>query len=265
MNKQPTITHSEKTSANGMYYQRLNVKGTFKINDFSTKPMFGSHYIGVEFRHATDQQSTLVYVSDHVGNPPDIASALSSLKHWLPSQIKIIPGVFQAPIFGELSNQKATVKTFSTLSIISELSKQQINVRRIIDPTQKKYGQIIILLLAFSLLARKKVRFIPSTSPIWWAIQSGMLALVLLISEIMIVNHFIETNYFYATISVKVYNILWWLIPAYIIDCGTRTVIWQYIESKTGLIIPKSVQKFISILIYSLAIFGIIAFVFDKK
>ena len=60
----------------------------------------------------------------------------------------------------------------------------------------------------------------------------------------MIVNHFIETNYFYATISVKVYNILWWLIPAYIIDCGTRTVIWQYIESKTGLIIPK-VQKFI--------------------
>ena len=107
--------------------------------------------------------------------------------------------------------------------------------------------------LAFSPLARKKSASSLQPVPFNVAIQSGMLALVLLISEIMIVNHFIETNYFYANYFsfFKVYNILWWLIPAYIIDCGTRTVIWQYIESKTGLIIPKSVQKFISILIYT--------------
>ena len=56
---------------------------------------------------------------------------------------------------------------------------------------------------------------------------------------------------------------LWWVIPAYYISSAIDQFLWKPIQSHTGTKIPAVLHLFIVILIYVLAILGIMAFVFD--
>lgn len=68
----------------------------------------------------------------------------------------------------------------------------------------------------------------------------------------------------YLEVILIVFNVLWWLIPAFLIDKAIDIFFWKPLEEKTGQNIPTLVHRMLTLVIYSLAIFGVIAYVFKQ-
>lgn len=66
-------------------------------------------------------------------------------------------------------------------------------------------------------------------------------------------------------VIVMVFDSLWWLIPARLMAITLERFVWVPIEEKSGRRIPNVVRLFAAGTIYLLAIFGVIAFVFDQQ
>ena len=64
---------------------------------------------------------------------------------------------------------------------------------------------------------------------------------------------------------VMLFDSLWWIVPARLLAISIERFFWVPIEEKSGRRIPNVVRLFASGSIYLLAIFGIIAFVFDQR
>lgn len=64
---------------------------------------------------------------------------------------------------------------------------------------------------------------------------------------------------------VMFFDTLWWLIPARLIAISLERFMWVPIEERSGRRIPNVVRLFASGSVYLLAIFGVVAFVFDQK
>lgn len=64
---------------------------------------------------------------------------------------------------------------------------------------------------------------------------------------------------------VLFFDTLWWLIPARLIVISLERFLWVPVEEKSGRRIPNVVRLFASGSVYLLAIFGVVAFVFDQK
>lgn len=64
---------------------------------------------------------------------------------------------------------------------------------------------------------------------------------------------------------VIIFDTLWWLIPARLLVISLERFLWVPIEERSGRRIPNVVRLFASGSVYLLAIFGVVAFVFDQK
>jgi branched-chain amino acid transport system substrate-binding protein len=60
-----------------------------------------------------------------------------------------------------------------------------------------------------------------------------------------------------------VISILWWITPAYYITSALDEFLWCPIEEKTGNPVPHVLKMFTNILIYALALIGILAYIFE--
>lgn len=61
-----------------------------------------------------------------------------------------------------------------------------------------------------------------------------------------------------------IYSVLWWLVPARLLAMALERFIWAPMENHTGRKIPNVVRRASSILIYTFATFGVVAFVMGK-
>ena len=81
---------------------------------------------------------------------------MNNISNWKPKKIIMIPGVTQEPTFGDPENRNKQITTFSSLNIISEISKEQLNIRRILNPTQQTIAKLAIFILCILLIIGKK-------------------------------------------------------------------------------------------------------------
>jgi branched-chain amino acid transport system substrate-binding protein len=87
----------------------------------------------------------------------------------------------------------------------------------------------------------------------------------LLATEIVLLN---TLNFNTATSHLKyiitLFDVLWWLTPAFLLNQLVKRLLWGPLEEKTGHTVPNVVRIFMSFMIYLLAFFGIVAFVYDQ-
>ncbi|MBD3225803.1 MAG: mechanosensitive ion channel [Caldithrix sp.] len=89
--------------------------------------------------------------------------------------------------------------------------------------------------------------------------------LLLLASENLLVYQMVGIlDIKYLELFQKVYDILWWLVPAYFITRIIEFYLWLPLERKSKQVIPEVVRKMTNFVIFLLAIFGIVSFVFGK-
>ena len=134
-----------------------------------------------------------------------------------------------------------------------------------------------INLPGFILGNTKRVHLSPFLSKIWrddsnyfsssyviWLLQAGVAAILLLSSEILLVEWVTKGIRYKPELVITFFDILWWLIPAMFISTAIKRFIWYPLEKRSRRAIPNVIRIFVTFVIYLLAFFGVIAFVYEQ-
>jgi len=241
---------------------------------FNTK-----HALGVSFRHRELDKNELIYVSDILGTFSFKTherfeqqklknQKLISLNNWKVDRTHSFQNVTELESFGhpKYFEKKATFSTFNANVWIkrSNLVYHDI-ISHQFAPHFLIFTAIMTLLLFMVSYAERHLRYL-------WFVQAIFAFLLLISLEIFLDNVEGKTYVEYISkdietlraIVLTTFDILWWLMPAILLDVAVRRFFWIPLEEKTGRSVPGLMRFLISFIIYSLACFGVIAFVFKQ-
>ena len=156
---EPLVSRLEKQAYDDYYYEKVNVSGTFKISAFDEQPEFGAQFIGIEFQHNSLDQTKVVYVVDQENDQSeksiedqiianiDLENAMSSIKEWVPKSVYFMSDITSVSRHGrsEFDDQKEHI--FSKMSIMLEVSKNKLSIRRVLKPNELFELKIIAVIL----------------------------------------------------------------------------------------------------------------------
>jgi potassium-dependent mechanosensitive channel len=260
-----------------MTYRLYRVKGNFRFNFSDTYRVYGDHLVGVAFSHNTLNKNNLQYVVDVLGvalKPGETmrnkleqtravkpASGFVIDRAWI-SQDIVPEGTLGNPAYVGFA---ADEPEFSQIDLGIIIQKGEIKIRDFIPAEFFIYIAIFALVgmvFAVGMDRRERGRF--------WAAQSWFLRLVswpaMLLSTGNLALDFATQNLpeHYIDIMILVYELLWWLIPARIFSIALERFLWTPLEDHTERAIPNVIRVFGSVIVYTFAGCGIVAFVFDQ-
>jgi potassium-dependent mechanosensitive channel len=61
------------------------------------------------------------------------------------------------------------------------------------------------------------------------------------------------------------FDLVWWALPAFLLNLAIERFVWLSMEARTGQVIPNIIRNFVASIIYIVATFGAIAFVFNQQ
>ena len=107
--------------------------------------------------------------------------------------------------------------------------------------------------------------------PVVWLGVLLLIGGILVVFSILLLsleNHVVQDfskymEYEELRLIVLFFGLLWWLIPASLLVLAINLFIWRPLEAKTGQNVPILVRRAITFIIFMLASFGIIAFIFN--
>jgi branched-chain amino acid transport system substrate-binding protein len=297
--KKPTKGISVKLvkdySINGETYKRYHVKGRFKT-DMKQNYALGKQDIFVKFRHREENLFKLNYVSDFINSNKGIfnlehnklnPNIIDDSRLVLYDSFSYL-GISHKTILGspEELNQSDKFSQF--------ISKYQIkstiwSFRGIATQFNTKFSgreDAIDMALTFLLLSMSCSLFIftvyaqreqvfEKTSNYWWLLQLPIILFILLFAELVFsqglynLKYAADTRFNIEEIDALMlymrYGIafLWWLIPAYYITSAFDQFLWRPIEKQTGTDVPSILRLFVTLIIYALALLGILSFVIE--
>jgi potassium efflux system protein len=260
-----------------MTYRLYRAKHTFVMDYADANRAYGEHLVGISFSHKTLNRNNLLYVVDVLGlglnSGGSVMGALRE-KNALPSSTgwEMERAWISQDVVGKTSAGNpdyvgfaATDPLFSQVDLGIVVKEIQINVRDFIPAEYFLYIGIFGLLgiiFAVTMDRRERGRF--------WSVQSWGLrvvawpAFLLAASNLSLdiaVRHLSDA---YVDKIVMVFDCLWYIVPARLVGIAIERFVWQPLEDHTERTIPNVIRVFASVAIYSLASFGIIAFVFDQ-
>lgn len=259
-------------------YRLYSVKGRFKGNLYSSKHQISliQQLLGVHFRHRDLDRNHLIYVIDFLGMELTTKTSLleklkkiqerSALDKWTLEEVNIFQGIFKQK---KLGNPKYLVPgnttEYSTFNAEALISSNAYAYYALV-PSQFVLGLLIfsgvmtLLMIVWSYKDNKVKRL-----KYLWIFQVIFLFLLLISTEIFVIRWIIED---FHTIQLEtvigIFEVLWWLIPAILLNMAVERFLWLQLEETTGRTIPNLMRFVTALLIYTLALFGILAFVFEK-
>jgi potassium efflux system protein len=260
-------------------YRLYKVKGKFAFDFTDTFRQYGTHVAGISLTHNSLNENNLLYVKDVLGMGLDSgATVLDKIKDqhalnpnlgflidraWV-SQDIVAKGTKGNP---DYVGYGSADPAFSKVDLGILVKPDEFNARDFIPNEFFIYIGIFGLLgalFAIGMDRKEKGRF--------WALQSWCLRLVawpaLLIGggniALDMVFKNVSSNNAIDTV-VMVYSLLWWFVPARLVAIAAERFVWQPLEDHTERSIPNVIRVFGSVVIYSFAGFGVIAFVFDQQ
>jgi len=271
---------------NQITYQEYAISGTFLMDTFPASYVFNSHLVGIQFRHRTLSQDQLLFVPDLSNQKaiPDLydgtyqlietidqQSELSTIRvnsNWTIPIKRSCQDRIEKSILGNphyLNSDKNEIQ-FSRFTTWVQMTKNVFSIRGIFPLNQSYYLFIINASLILLLIVAENKTILKSYLKTMWFIQCVALILLLLSVEIIICNHFEKTlSSFQLSMIRKTFDILWWLIPTYLINMAIKRFLFFPLEARMGFRIPNIVPRFTSWIMYLLAFMGIIAFVFNQE
>jgi potassium efflux system protein len=190
---------------------------------------------------------------------------LSPASGWVMTRVWFFPKIVKEYSAGDPDhlNVPEGVVEYSRFNAAVQIKKDQFTLRGIIP---RLYAQnlmvisgIVFLLLTF---------FVKSDQTLFkfliWFLQVIFASLLLLSGEIKFADWLAENvNTSLRKSIVKVFDILWWLIPAFLVNVASERFIWTPLEDKLGAM-PNIIRHFFTLFIYFMALIGIIVFVYEQ-
>lgn len=262
----------------GLKYKLFEVKGVFGYNFSKVNRPYGTVLIGFDFAHRTLNRNNLQYVTDvlGIGLAGDTTfqqilernQVLSQNLDWDIDRAWVSQEIVPIGTRGDPTyvGHGSVDPLFSRITMGVLTSPARINVRDFVQEEYFVYLAIFgVLGTIFAVIMDRKKhgRF--------WSAQSWMLRVmawpVLLLAGGNLLLDFavLELQDSYVDMIVLVYDCLWWIIPARLCGIALERFLWVPLEQHTRRMVPNVIRMFGSLNIYILAVFGIIAFVFDQK
>jgi len=266
----------EEKAVDGLTYRRYHVKGKFKADSLHRYAL-GQHTLQVSFRHRELNENNLVYVTDTLGMGLDKdttlaerlqeAQVLNPASGWV---IKTVSFFQDASIKKSLGDPEILAlpggaATYSRFNVAAQIERREFTLRRLLS-FELALGLLAASLLALIVLSLPVVsRFIRIPGYVIWGLKVIFAFLLLISGEIVLIDWLLDdldrANF---SLMILVFDILWWMVPASLLNSAVQHFIWTPLEEKTERSIPGVVRNFVAFIIYLLAIFGVIAFVFDR-
>lgn len=253
-------------------YHIYKVRSRFRADFLTSQYAYKQHILGVQFHHRYFTRNNLIYVTDLLGMGDDPlktmkeTQVLSPASGWLLDQVRFFQDVAKKFSLGDpnyLNVQGGTIE-YSRFNAGIEIKKNEFTLRGTI-PESYAYNLLlasIIVILVLNIFS-KKFRHL---SKLVWFLQAILAFILLLSGEVLLIKGLADQLDIYEIKSIiRIFDILWWLIPAFLLNLASESFIWTPIEEKSGRLIPNIVRLFLAFIIYFLAVVGIIAFVYEQQ
>jgi len=259
-------------------YRLYKVKGHFKGNLHSSKPHISltQQLLGVSFRHGDLDRNHIIYVIDFLGMELTKETSLldkiqelqeqSTLDNWTLEDFNFFQGILKQKILGNpkylLPGNSIEYSTFNADILISS----KAYAYHTFIPSQFVLGFLVFsgimtLLMILVSYKKNKVKYLKYI----WIFQVIFLFLLLISTEIFVIRWIIEDFHLVPLETViRVFEVLWWIIPAILLNMAIERFFWLPLEETTGRTVPTLMRFVTALVIYTLALFGIIAFVFER-
>jgi len=273
-----------ESETNGhLEYRRYQVKGKFKTNFLSGHTMHRCQVVGFQFHHPTMKRNQLIFVPDRVGmdlktfdsfiNNLIEQKVIASLHEWSLDKSWLFQSILKKESLGKLEYLNSTDHTanYSMFNAGIRIKKSSMSIRGLITENNAEQWMIICAILILISLVFKN-QFTQQASmfqifPVMYLSVSMCISILFMLSaESFLMNHIIESlNAYYLDAISKIFDSLWWIVPAFYLNSFIKYLVWQPIEHTTRQKIPNIIRRFASFMIFTLTILGILAFVFDQK
>ncbi len=269
-------TPIDEVVSDGITYRAYEASGRFKV-DFFDSP-YGQHNLSVSFRHRDLTRNNLMYAVDimGIGETGDLPLSeryrqaqklISASTNWMIKNSWFFQDVAAVHPIGHPDFLMSPDKLieFSRFNLGINIQRHSLNLRGLISGQTAKYvlwsSAFSILFLVFAGRHKK----LQSSKTVWFL--QMILAFLLLLSLETVVGNLVseKTTRFYADAVDRIFDILWWFVPAILLNVAVERFAWQSLEKKTGQNVPTILRLFASLTIYLLAFFGVVAFVFDQR
>ncbi len=291
----------KKVDTDQYTYQLYNANGLFRLDYQADPPPFGQHIIGVSFRHENLTHNNMILVTDLIGmGMTEGRSVLDRLiknkvfnasSGWTLNKLFCYQDIKKVNSLGNprYINFKDESVNFSRFNYSTFIKKDAISLRGSMPDNFGLWftllsliGFLLIFLfnqkITFPFLKRIIARKRQSDEAITPAnirdsdhprmknlILMILSFLLLLSSENLFVYQMVGIlDLKYLELLKKAYDILWWLVPAFFITRIVEYYLWLPLERKSNQIIPEVVRKMTNFVIFLLATFGIVSFVFGQ-
>jgi len=267
----------KKTQEKNISHHLYRIKSKFKL-DFLPKHLpFGYHMAGIRFHHNNLTRNNLIYVVDVLGmgtagnsltEQLKKSKVLSPVSGWCIDDVSFFQDIAEESSLGlpKYLNSKKGIIKYSQFNVGILIKKSKFNIREIAS-RNFDYKVLLIsstLLIAIFVLSKRFASL--QLYNVTWFFQTILVFITLLSGEVFILNWMTSKTSIENLKQIKtIFDIFWWLIPAFCLISAISRFIWNPLEEKTGRKIPSVVKRLTSVFIIMLAIFGIIAYVIGEK
>lgn len=277
---------AHEKNSDQLNYKMYHIKGKFRADFLPGQHVFGQHIAGVSFRSRAMGRNNLIFAEDVVGmrlkKDESISDKmkkdkiLKSVAGWKISDAWFFQDIAEKDSLGDPDhfNIQGGTLEYSRFNVGVRIKEDKFTLRRVMSEENAFWFMmmsfIMILLLSY-LVKGRNLLFIPNLKPyskIVWFVQIFFSGIFLLAAEVVVLGVFAEyfsLNQKKFELILLFFHILWWLVPTHFMALGADRFIWSPVEERTGRSIPKIVRHLLTALIYLLAFFGIVAFVFEQK
>ena len=261
----------------GITYQQYRVKGRFKADFLPVRHVFGQHILGVSFHHKTLSRNNLIYVVDVVGmklthDNQNIANmnethVLSPITGWSINGLVFYQDILQKDSAGDPDyiNLQGIIE-FSRFNVGIRIKKNQISIRGSISAHIANKLVFVILFVLIVLWVMTYQKMFKKYKPFIMSGQFFLTIMFIIVIEVSVMNLLVDRLITYHLQVIQIFfDMLWWIIPAFFLNTAIDQFVWNPLEEQTGRKVPDIARMLFVVVIYMLASFGIIAFVFDQK
>lgn len=273
----PNIFYPTVELTDQMSYRLYSIKGRFKIDFKPGAVDFTQHLLGVSFRHRNLTRNNLIFVTDVLGmgfaekdkQLEELRKSQKFSSDWIISNVYFYQEVGKEYSLGNPKYLNATdgKVDYSQFNMNIFLANNKFSMRRTLPPYIADdlllFSAIVTTILTLSFNSRI-LRYFPK---VLWFVYAAFSILLLLSSEVSLLS-FLQSNVSnnkYLELVVEIFDILWWVVPAILLQLLIDLFVWMPIEQRTNRKIPRIGRRFVSFSIYLMTSFAIMGFVYDQK
>jgi len=264
---------------NNITYRQYRIKGKFKMDFLPSHHSFKQHVLGMMFRHRELTRSNLVYVTDELGmglnNGDYVLQKLQSPQVFSPSfdwtidQASFFQDIskkdsFGDPRYAQKLDGAIEYSRFNTGILIKE---SEFALSKLVPHKFMSLSLVLSAIVSLLLIVASKHPRCKGYSKLIWFFQVLTTFALLLSTQIVVVDKLLEEQVSTHNLEVVLttFQILWWMIPAWLLRIAAERFLWIPLEEKTKRTIPNIIRMFLAFMLYFLGSVGVVAFVFDQQ